>query len=616
MRLTLLLLLLTAPAAAQTPILLALRANNWSLAQTLAAGEPDSLAPKLVTFIRLLNPGQATATELATFLSENPTWPDRPTLERRYGEALTEDSDTPEALTLCRAHPPQFPPALARCADALALAHDTQAAEHAARTAWTTGLDTPELESAFLARWVALLTPTDQKSRFDLLARTNPAAATRQLARLPPSIRAVATALLALRHDDPAALQTMAAIPADLRTDPPLLLAEARFLRRTHATEAALALWRTTLPAAEAATPAPARAPFWTERDALARALLQQNNAAAALTLAEDPFLPPDQATDSTFLAGWIAVQKLHNPQLAQAKFQSLAALSHAAITQSRALYWRARATQAPVAAHTLYLQAAAWPLTYYGQLAARAAGLSDQALHAAIRARHDPAPTAAEQTIFARLESVRAATILAAWQDNRRAADFLTPLIQPPATLTTRTLTAQLALRLALPDIAVQAARLAGRDGSVLPDTGWPTPVTPPPNPAPSLTLAIIRQESSFDPAIISPAGAHGLMQLLPATATQLGRTLHLPAAPLSDPDLNMRLGTAYLAQLLTQFAPCQPCAIAAYNAGPHRVQDWLAVNPNTQDTVDWIEQIPFAETRNYVQRVMENIVDYDAKE
>jgi|GEM_PF-5855120 len=133
MRLTLLLLLLTAPAAAQTPILLALRANNWPLAQTLAAGEPDSLAPKLVTFIRLLNPGQATATELATFLSENPTWPNRPTLERRYGEALTEDSDPQEALTLCRAHPPQFAPALARCADAFAMAHDTQAAEHAAR---------------------------------------------------------------------------------------------------------------------------------------------------------------------------------------------------------------------------------------------------------------------------------------------------------------------------------------------------------------------------------------------------------------------------------------------------------------------------------------------------
>jgi soluble lytic murein transglycosylase len=126
------------------------------------------------------------------------------------------------------------------------------------------------------------------------------------------------------------------------------------------------------------------------------------------------------------------------------------------------------------------------------------------------------------------------------------------------------------------------------------------------------------MRQESSFDPKIISPAGAHGLMQLMPQTAAQLAHSEHIAAAPLSDPDVNMRLGTIYLAGLIKRFGAV-PFAVAAYDAGPHRVQQWL--DEDTPDTnnaaamTDWIETIPFAETRNYVQRVLENETIYRSR-
>ena len=161
-----------------------------------------------------------------------------------------------------------------------------------------------------------------------------------------------------------------------------------------------------------------------------------------------------------------------------------------------------------------------------------------------------------------------------------------------------------------------------------MLPGAGWPTSVHPPPGPVePALVLALIRQESSFDVQAMSPVGARGLMQLMPATAAATARRLGLPPdipALTSDPAYNMRLGTAYLQGLLTQFGQALPLAIAGYNAGPSRVLDWLIgtgaapgdpTGPgNGTDMIDWIELIPFNETRNYVQRVIENTVIYRA--
>ena len=171
------------------------------------------------------------------------------------------------------------------------------------------------------------------------------------------------------------------------------------------------------------------------------------------------------------------------------------------------------------------------------------------------------------------------------------------------------------------MPDGAVFVARRMGRDGLALPHAGWPMPFNPAAPPDPSFSLGIMRQESSFDIGAVSPSGARGLMQLMPPTAQEVARQLGIPVsipALTSDAGSNMRLGTAYLQEVLTRFDNCLPLAAAAYNAGPHRVAQWLGDNgdPRTGpiDMVDWIELIPISETRNYVQRVSENVVMYRA--
>jgi soluble lytic murein transglycosylase len=608
------------PAAAQTPVLTALRQQNWAAAARLAAAEPDALAPKLVTFIRLLNPDQANASEIGTFMAANPGWPDRPVLEKRYAEALTAEPDARVAAGQCLVHAPQSAPALLRCADAYALQADPAGAAQAARRAWVTGLAAPDEEAAFLSRWASATTAADQRARFDHLETVDQAAAARQLARLDATTRPLAAARLALRQGTPDALAALTSVPAAERADPAVLLAEARFLRRSHADQAALSLWRTAMPAAEAASPPAQRAAFWVERDTLARRLLTAGDAESAFWLADDTSLPVDQAVDADFLAGWVALRRLHDPAKARLCFGALAAVSRSAITQARAAYWLGRAAPDETAARAAYARAALWPLTYYGQLAARAAGVSEAALRASIASQRDPSPNVAEARGFESSEFARAARILVRWQDPRRAADFLLQAAQPPAGLMTRSLVAGLATRLGLSDVAVQAARLIGRDGGVLPQDGWPVPVQPPSGAvAAPLTLGLMRQESSFDPLVVSGAGARGLMQLMPGTAQQMGRALHAPSGPLTDPEINMRLGTAYLANLLARFHDTVPFAIAAYNAGPRRVDDWIAANgdPSTdvEAMVDWIELIPFAETRNYVQRVLENETVYASR-
>jgi soluble lytic murein transglycosylase len=171
------------------------------------------------------------------------------------------------------------------------------------------------------------------------------------------------------------------------------------------------------------------------------------------------------------------------------------------------------------------------------------------------------------------------------------------------------------------MPDGSVFVARRMGRDGLALPHAGWPVPYNVAAPPDPAFSLGIMRQESSFDIGALSPSGARGLMQLMPPTATavakQLGVQVSLPALTV-DASHNIQLGTAYLQEMLTRFDNCLPLAAAAYNAGPRRVGEWLDQNgdPRTGpvDMVDWIELIPVGETRNYVQRVTENVVMYRA--
>jgi soluble lytic murein transglycosylase len=475
-----------------------------------------------------------------------------------------------------------------------------------------------------LRRWSGAVGPEDNWERFQNLVRPDAAAAARLLPRLDAPHRLAAEARLALQRDATNAEVLLGSLPTALRREPGMMLDHARWLRRADRTTDALALWQRAGEAAQREAPADELSGFWTERNLLARRLLRDGNAAKAYALANrHGEIAADQVLDAEFLAGFIALRRLKDPAAAQRHFRVLADTSRAAITQARAHYWLARAIAATGGdPKPEYQRAAAWPTTFYGQLAALALGDDATQLAARLTTLHDPPYTRDQVLAFTEREVVRAAAMLVVWNDARRARAFLLRMDELAPDAADRALTARFALRLGLPDTAVFIARRMGRDGLALPEAGWPIAAEPPGGPVDtSVALGLIRQESSFDIAAISPSGARGLMQLMPFTAQtvakQIGTATSLVSLT-SDPAHNMRLGTEYLHQMLERFDNSLPLAIAAYNAGPHRVDEWLVENGDPRlgpiEMLDWLELIPINETRNYVQRVLENVVVYRA--
>ena len=621
------LLLSAMPARAQT-VLAAIRADQWEQADALAATAPDPLVRKLVLYYRLLSPGGGRAAEIAAFMAENPDWPQQALLSRRLQEALAVDKDDRTVLQICQSRPPQAIPSLLRCADAAA-GTGAPNADNPARRAWLTGISDPPGEAAFMHRWGSAVTAEDQWRRFDRLAWTDsPAAngpAARQIIRLAPVYRVAAEVRLALRRDMPTAAVLFNTLPEATRAaDPALVLELARWYRRAGQDRDAARVWTTAGVAAEAGAAADRRGAFWDERNLLARRLLRLDEPDLAYAVATLPAASPEAAIDQAFLSGWIALRRLHRPGDAIAAFTRLATLSPAAITQARAHYWLGRAHDAlreRDAALAEYVQGAAWPTTYYGQLSALASGDDSAALAARVAAAQDPGWDAERAEAFLARDGARVAVLLAAWGDARRARPFLARLDELAADGTDRAMAARLALGLGLPDQAVAIARRAGRDGVMLPGAGWPAAAVPPPGDGVerAVVLGLIRQESSFDVGAMSPVGARGLMQLMPGTAAAVARKLGVAAdvgALTADPGYNMRLGTRYFGDLLARFGQAIPLAVAGYNAGPGRVVDWMGMSDaSVPDMIDWIETIPFTETRNYVQRVIENIVIYRAQ-
>ena len=620
------LLAATWPAWSQE-IAAALRAERWAEAEALVASHPDPVAAKIVLHARLLAPGAANAAEIADFMATSPDWPQQVTLSRRLQEAVAAEGDLRPVLNACARRPAEMAAPLLNCAE-ISQAAVLPDPARLARQSWLTGVVDPGGEAAFLRQWGGTLTAADHQARFERLiwtdtgARNGPAA--RQAARLDPPLRAAATARLALRRDDPTAPRLVAALLAAERVDPGLMLDHARWLRRAGRDADAAALWIEVGTGAESAAPRERKPAFWDERNLLARRLLRAGDAAGAYALASGHAQQAaEQVTDAEFLAGFIALRRLGRPDAAARHFRKLAVASKSAITQGRAHYWLGRSAPAD-AARAAYAAAAAWPTTYYGQLAVRALGENDAALAVRLRRLRDPGWTPDQARAFAGREMARAAALLVAWGDARRARPFLLRLDETAPDQAGRALAAGLATRLGLPDGAVAIARRAGRDGLVLPEVGWPVAAELPAGAVEAaVVLGLMRQESSFDVQAVSPAGARGLMQLMPATAASVARRLGEPVsldALTADAGYNARLGTDYLRGLLDQFSGALPLALAGYNAGPSRVAEWIAANGDpalgSVDMIDWIELIPFSETRNYVQRIVENVVIYRARQ
>ena len=596
----------------------ALRAGDWARAEAGAAEVADPVAMRLVRTVRALTPGASGAAFVLPVMEEAPAWPPVGGLARRYAEALAGERDDAVVAALCRRRAPGAAPALLRCAAVL------PGGGEFAQRAWLIGVTDAAGETAFMRRWGSTIDGEAQWRRFERLAWSDNGAPggtlARQAVRLDPAMRPAAEALLALRRGDAAGGDLFLHLPGALQGQPVVTLEYLRWLRRTDRDGAAARVWEERGAAAESAATAERRGAFFAERNGLARKLLRAGDDRAAFGVAAGQAEP---TADGLFLAGWIALRRLDDPGTAATKFRALAAASEAAITQGRAQYWLGRALAAggdTAAAAVAFRDGSRWATTYYGQLAALAGGESLPALMARVAALRDPAWDSERALEFAGSDLGRAATLLVAWGQAGRARAFLQAAAALQADPAGRSIVGRFAAALRMPDQAVAAARSAGRDGVMLPEVGWPEEVAIPAGSVErAVALGVIRQESSFDAGARSPAGAVGLMQLMPGTAAQVARQLGSAAGELTDPVANVRLGVTYLGAQIERFGALAP-ALAAYNAGPRRAQEWLQVNGNPADGVvdpiDWVELIPFEETRNYVQRIVESVTIYRARE
>ena len=321
---------------------------------------------------------------------------------------------------------------------------------------------------------------------------------------------------------------------------------------------------------------------------------------------------------EGEWLSGWIALRALDDYKVSYDHFTTLYAGVGTTISKARGAYWAGRAAEEMgdmATAQNWYKAAATNQTAYYGQLAAARLGRSDALSFAPM-----PQPTAAQRASFDRRELVRVVRLLDQLGEDDRARPFLKFMADNNSDPATLRMVADLGQEVGRDDLTVMVAKIARDKGVDLIDYLYPLLSVPTgPGPEPALTLAVIRQESAFDATAVSPAGAMGLMQLMPATAKHTAKSLKLRFRKedlTRSTDYNMRLGRAYLQELLDSFNQSYVLAIAAYNAGPDRVNGWITLYGDPRehgvDAVDWIETIPIAETRNYVQRVLENLQVY----
>ncbi|MBL28390.1 MAG: lytic murein transglycosylase [Rhodospirillaceae bacterium] len=594
--------------------------DEWSRAKALAERGGDPLTAKILTWLSLTSRKDSPFEDLVAFATENPDWPNMTTIALRAEENLPLTLSPQSVLAWFDAHPPITNSGKIRKAGAYFDLGQEEEGLRLLREGWTNADGTPAFELSVLGRYGDKLTVGDHIARLDRLIWDGQyEAAKRMFPRVPDGYRNLALARINLMTDEPGVDRTIARVPDALRNDPGLAYARLAWRNRRDRYEDTLEILLA--PPPDLTHP---RA-WWRLREQTIRTAFQNGFLADAYWLASRHAQEDGIGfAESEWMAGWLALRFLNEPAVAFEHFVTMSAAVSYPISLGRAAYWAARAAEAmgdSSIAVMWYERAALQSTTYYGQLAAQRLGQARLALPV------DPVPTAAERQAFADREVVKAAKLLGRLDEPWLARRFMTHLAESAATPTEYVLAADLAKDYADASTAIRVSKIAARLGLSLVDAGFPVIDMPPPatmdpgmEPSePALVLAVSRQESELQTTAVSRAGALGLMQLMPDTAAHVATRLGLSyskARLTADPTYNMTLGSAYLASLVRDFDGSYALALAAYNAGPSRVRRWLTElgDPRTGkvDPIDWIEMIPFSETRNYVQRVLEGLQVY----
>lgn len=584
----------------------------------------DPAARKLVTWLALRIDWKPVGFDrAAAFLRENPDWPGTTNILRRRAESLLyeEKRDPTTVRAFFSGSRPLSGEGKLALAHALLASGDKIGVIPLVQSAWREDDLNASIEAEVLATFPGILTREDHKARADrFFYDRNYSGALRAAERGGADLLALERARQATAKRARNANALINAVPAALRNDPGLILARVEYRRRANDIDGAAAIFFDA-PRDPKLLVDPDE--WWRETRALVRALLDKGDAKTAYRVAAHIGEPEHEnyKADQQFTAGWVALRFLKDPATALRHFKAIDAMSKHPTTLSRGLYWQGRALEAMndrAAAKAAYEKAAVFSTSYYGQLARARIGFKELALNRPV----EPSPT--DRAKFSKLEHIRALRLLYAVDAPELAVPFYVDLTERTKDHASILLLASVAYEHRDPRGMVLIGRTAYSRGILLDTIAYPLfgipdhPKDDPPVDR-AVVYAISRQESQFTQNVVSSANAYGLMQVIAPTARAIARRIGVAYDPNKlkhDPVYNARLGAAELGHLLHSYNGSYILAFVGYNAGPGRAREWIARYGDPRDPkvdpVDWVERVPFSETRYYIQRVMENLQVY----
>ena len=582
---------------------------------------------------RLRQSNGYTFADYARFLTYNPGWPEESKLRLWAEKAMRPGENPATVLAFFATKPPTTGNGFARLAEAYASNGRNGEALAAARSAWSEADLGSDSEQAIWARFGSSFTADDHDRRVDaLLFAKNPDDAARYYSLTTPTRRAAFAARIAMQRQSSDADSLYQPVIGQVATDAGLMMDRARYLLARNYPQAA----RDLVARQHDFTYQPADPErFYDMLLTLANDAAQdrQWNTAFNITRHLSDALPAgtdisqqsigirDNYTSLVWLGGNVALDRMNQPGSAVAMFYNYARGGKSLQVQTKGNYWAGRAALAAghvQEANSYFERAAAYPELFYGQLALERLGRSvtppQQSVAASIA-------TPAQRSAFASNRIVQAVRMLQQAGSVAERTQFTRALAESLDNDTDRALAVELGQQLGRQDLPVWVARMARVKGSMFyVRQAYPTLGSTVSPGIWSLAHGISRQESSFDPYVVSHAGARGLMQLMTGTAAEQAGKMGVSYDGyrlISDPNYNVMIGSAYFQRMLNNWNGSVPLAVAAYNAGSGNVNKWINRygDPRSQvDMLKWIEAIPFVETKGYVQRVIENSVVYDS--
>jgi soluble lytic murein transglycosylase len=595
------------------------RKNRQDEAATIESSINDPLARKVVEWVILRSEGGPNDFQrYEAFIAANPTWPGIPVLRRRAEAVMWQVPVDPRAVIAFFAHePPHTARGHFALVRALLALGDTAQASAVLQDAWRNDAFASDLEAQARDAFAGLIAPADDAARMDnRLYAEDDDAALRAAEHVNTVALDVAKARVAVIDQAGNAKALLEAVPESARHDPGYIFNRVQWLRRSDKIPEAAQLLIS-------APRDPAKLgdvdQWWVERRLIARKLLDLDEPRLAYEVVNGSAVPNDEnyRAEQHFTAGWIALRFLREPSIALAHFARIGDGVANPITLARGYYWQGRAAEAlgrEEDASALYRQAAAYPTAFYGQLARARLGLDEVTL----QMLPEPEP---EHRV---LEISRVFEILYAVDENDLVATMAADLGENATDTAALATFADVAAR----HHDARATLLIGKgalrrglpfDRYAFPIFGVPGYQQIGPVVEPTVVYSIVRQESAFNPHVVSNANAIGLMQVTPAagrtTAKQFNVTFDQRRLS-QDVAYNAQLGTAELGNEIATWRGSYILAFVAYNAGPRRAKEWIEQYGDPRDPkidpIDWIERIPISETRNYVQRVLENMQVY----